>query len=37
MTLPLAGIKVAEIAANLAGPFAAEILGHKKGARDATP
>ena len=28
MTLPLAGITVVEIAANLAGPFAAEILGH---------
>lgn len=28
MTLPLAGIRVVEIASNLAGPFAAEILGH---------
>jgi crotonobetainyl-CoA:carnitine CoA-transferase CaiB-like acyl-CoA transferase len=28
MSLPLTGIKVVEIAANLAGPFAAEILGH---------
>ncbi len=26
--LPLAGIKVLEIAQNLAGPFAAEILSH---------
>ena len=28
MTLPLAGVTVVEIAANLAGPFAAEILAH---------
>ena len=28
MNLPLAGIRVVEIAANLAGPFAAEILAH---------
>ncbi|MET0852396.1 MAG: CoA transferase, partial [Candidatus Rokuibacteriota bacterium] len=28
MTLPLAGVTVVEIAANLAGPFAGEILAH---------
>ena len=28
MTLPLQGISVVEIAQNLAGPIAAEILGH---------
>jgi crotonobetainyl-CoA:carnitine CoA-transferase CaiB-like acyl-CoA transferase len=28
MTLPLEGLRVVEIAQNLAGPFAAEILGH---------
>ena len=28
MTLPLDGITVVEVASNLAGPFAAEILAH---------